>query len=189
MTATLQEMNDLRGETSPAAFARKAKRVLDRFTISEISAVDSPAQKHALVRIMKKKADDDADEITSLQSRIADLERDIEAKRSTKKRKDSTVTTSFGELARALAKRDGLAPTEAMRKARLEHPDAFDAYRAEPLSKRGDDEVEKRRIMRGEANARQAAADAVAARDKVSKLEALRRTRRERPQLFEDNAA
>lgn len=186
MPATIAEMNDLRTETSPTAFARKARRVLDRFTISEISAVDRGANEYALVSIMKRR-DDEKARIEKLAAAIERYEKEEAAKASTEKRKEPQMN-SFTELVSTLAKRDGVSKTEAMRRTRIAHPEEFELYRVEPIAK-VDHTLAKRA---SERNRRDLVDDAVAgeiAKAGGTRLAALRSVRRARPELFEGYAA
>jgi predicted metal-binding protein len=85
----------------------KRKRVLDEFEITEVSAVDKPAQEGARAEIMKRKENEIAEGIAFIKQAHAEFEK----------------------CATQIAKRDNCPPHIALMRARQEHPQAFQNYR------------------------------------------------------------
>jgi len=134
------------------------RRILREFTITEISAVDRPAQEAAKMVLMKRGEPDglDKDE-SSFQTRVSEV-----------------------------AKRHGCSRMAAMRKARVEYPDEFEEYQAEgAVSSRL---VVKREALPGAAKAKREfdrAVSELVSSAGISRTAARSRVRRERPDLYE----
>jgi hypothetical protein len=85
----------------------KRKRVLTEFEITEVSAVDKPAQEGAKAEIMKRKENEVAEGIEFIKNAHAE----------------------FQKVATQIAKRDNCPPHIALSRARQENPQAFENYR------------------------------------------------------------
>ncbi len=85
----------------------KRKRVLTEFEITEVSAVDKPAQEGARAAIMKRKSAEVAEGIAFIKQ----------------------AHVEFEKCATQIAKRDGCKAHVALSRARAEHPQAFENYR------------------------------------------------------------
>lgn len=88
------------------------RRILEKIKISEISGVDRPAMPHAVVAIMKRVRD---------QIPAPPIAAPIE--------KQEPPPMTFEQTVSAIQRRDNCSGTEALSKARKEHPDAFETFR------------------------------------------------------------
>src|SRR5436309_2915519 len=107
--------------------AKQRRRILHKIRLDEISAVDRPAQEFARVTIMKRNGDNMD---TELEDEVAILEKMVE------------TTLSEMEASKAAPADqpdfDRLTSTQAMAKARRDHPDAFAKYQGDTHAKAND---------------------------------------------------
>lgn len=157
----------------PARTQSKRRNIMRDFTISEISAVDSPAMENARMSIMKRYT-------------APDDEKEHEMQKILTRRDDPPI--SFGSLEEAMAhlqKVHNLSLSDAMSAAAREHPDLVKAYNAT-----GEQQVTKAlermrqptlppSVATFEAKVRE-----IAERDMCNGPEAMRRARAEYPREF-----
>ena len=142
----------------------RKRRIMREFSITELSAVDKPAQEYATMAIMKR--DSSEDEKMDFQ-KITDK---------------PLAFDSFENAVEHLKKVNRCSGTEAMRKAADAHPRLFEAYQeAGMVSSRPKLEKAAKPQAVQEFNL---IVDGIAKRDKVSRVEAMRRATREEPGAF-----
>lgn len=136
------------------------RRVLEKIKISEISAVDRPCQEGATVRIMKRQEPHmhDAGELTGrlldLQAKVEHLSKQI-AERAVFRTEDDDdyyeeqQMEDLNQLADAIRLREGCTGTQALAKARREHPDAFTDYQQGTASNSGFEQLVTQEMHRG----------------------------------------
>jgi hypothetical protein len=95
------------------------RRILHKINLTEISAVDNPAQEHARMVIMKRVDPND-----------------------TRRTRQEEPTMSFDSEVTKIMKRDSVTRSVAMTRARREHPDAWDAYRSGDVAKSAGNDFE-----------------------------------------------
>ena len=149
----------------------KRRRVMKDFRITELSAVDSPAQKHARAVFMKR-----ADE---------PQEQDMDFEKITYARERPLSFATLGDCVSFLMGQQGYSRLDAMEKVARDAPDLVEKFNREG-------EAIAKSIA--EANAPRPVAKAVAdfdkrvaeiqARDRCSKLAALEKAAREYPAEF-----
>ena len=147
------------------------KNIMREFTISELSAVDRPAQAHATMAIMKRYTDDEQENNMRLE------------------KINGEQVVSFTTLQEAMAhlqKINGLSKSDAMSKAAREHPDLLAKYQSEgerSVAKAAD---ERLTIMRRPPAVQEfeALIRRIKDRDGCDSVTALRRARSEDPSLF-----
>ena len=118
---------------------------------------------------------DGNDDIDALEARVVNLTKRLEA---------ATACYSFESAVAQIRKRDACTATEALSRARTQHPKLFEQYQASGESSRpiykAADRVEAEAVRRFEARINE-----IASRDRVSRLVALQRARQEHPDAFE----
>ncbi len=145
---------------------KRKRRIMREFTITELSAVDKPAQAHARVAIMKRADPEENDDMR--------FEKIIERPRA---------FDSFEEACEAIRKAERCAGTDAMRKAREGHPGLFEAYqKAGAVSYRPNFEKAARPLDVQEWDL---AVAGVMERDGITRTAAMSRVRSERPHLYD----
>ena len=116
---------------------RHELKIMEEFSIREISAVDKPAQEHALATIMKRAPQANevspAKSIDELKAGVADLATRFDALLEQKAQKE--VVMNFNDAVTEIAKRDACPRHVAMSKARNEYPESFAKYQSEGLEK------------------------------------------------------
>lgn len=138
------------------------RRVMHDFEISELSAVNSPAQIHAKAMIAKS---------------ILPV---------TKQKSDAISFGSFEDACEHLRKA-GLGRTEAMTAARHAHPELFAKSQAREHVQTDEEEaIAKARAGRARQNQIDALVHATALGKKISRTDALRQIRKSNPELFSD---
>ena len=138
--------------------SKKRRRVLKEFRISEISVCDVPAQEGAVMLLMKR-------------AEPQGFEKE---------------ETMFEERVTEITKREDCPRVEAMRKARIEHPDEFEDYQADYAI--SSPPVEKAATLPGAAKAKREfdrTVSELVSSAGISRTAAMRRIRRERPDLYE----
>lgn len=166
-------------------FRKKPKRrIMRRFSLTEISAVDNPAQKGATVSIFKRSAEGipiHEHEDTPMNNIDRDFDHDEDLARYEKDSRDNAAT-DFRSLVAALQKEEGLSGTDAMRKARRVDPLGFAKMQGEPqpVSFGFEDEAyRKLAAMEFEDLTIE-----IMARDDCPRTEAMAKCRVERPDVF-----
>jgi hypothetical protein len=113
----------------------KRRRILEKLIINEISGVDHPCQEGAQVAIMKRKASNTMND--ELEGSVLDLEARIQALTkavaAVTDKKDfdpfkRVGVPDFDSTVSEIRKRDNCSRTEALAKARVENPQAFEEY-------------------------------------------------------------
>lgn len=193
-----------------------AKRIMREFRLHEISLVDQPAQRGALIRMQKKR--DAAPRIdqtaalaflkklppkmpsaaairkafagpmpASIVAAAAELR-----KTSTTKGNETMSTSSFDALVRDVQKREPkLSRQEAMQKARQENAAAFEALQATPVNKAVERDIATRALVRkGKDHAAEIKreVDALVATGLTAR-EAMEQLRQSKPELWADETA
>lgn len=144
----------------------KRRRIMKDFRITELSAVDRPAQGHALAVLMKR-ADDEQEYGMQVQKvggdRVASFD-------------------SFEEAMQAIREREGCAQLRAMEEAASRHPDLLRKYNdeGERIAKAAQDAAAPKPVAMAVTDFNRRV-DEVMARDKVNKLEAMEKAAREFP--------
>lgn len=129
------------------------------FKLDEISAVDRPAQEHALATILKRDTREAEDELMRYEKHISG-------------------PTSFGAAVDRY-RAQGFAGTEAMHLAATRHPDLLAKYQ------QGEAPPEPEPVPVSKAGlAWDSLVDSIAKDDGVPRSEAMRRARREHPAVF-----
>ena len=135
----------------------KKKRIMREFEISEISAVDRPAQAHARMSVMKREEPVGFDSFEAAVDHLAKFhecsrtdamsmaarahpaliekynaegrEQIVKAAHAAQKaRTKPEAVTAFHKCVEDVARRDNCSRTEALRRARTEHPEEFSSY-------------------------------------------------------------
>ncbi|TIP04936.1 MAG: hypothetical protein E5X72_09660 [Mesorhizobium sp.] len=151
------------------------RRVMHDFEISELSAVNSPAQVHAKALIAKA--------IPTTRPIIVKVNPPVATKKD-----DAVSFKSFAEAVDHLKTIAGMSGTEAMTKARALHPELFKSYQEAPntslAKKQADDDAAA--IAKGVARSHQidALVRTTALAKRVSRVDALRLVRKANPELF-----
>ncbi len=144
---------------------KRKRRIMREFTITELSAVDKPAQAHARMAIMKRADPEENDDMRF--EKIIDRPRAFD---------------SFEDAVEHLKTIHGCSGTEALRKAADAHPRLLEAYqKAGAVSSRPNFEKAARPLDVQRFNL---IVDGIAERDGVSRVEAMRRAAREKPEAF-----
>ena len=145
---------------------KRKRRIMREFSIEELSAVDKPAQAHAMVTIMKRSDPKENDDMRF--EKITDQPRAFD---------------SFEDAVEHLKKVHGCSGTEALRKAREGHPGLLEAYqKVGAVSSRPN--FEKAATPKAVQDFDYAVAG-VMERDGVSRTAAMSRVRSERPHLYD----
>ncbi len=143
---------------------RAKKRRMTKFRILEVSAVDKPAQRGAVATIMKR---DKGDERNTPMDTNDEYE--VEA-----------AADDFHTLAKVLREDEKLSRVEALRKARRLSPLTFAKMQGTPAPFDTREEAERAiKSMQFEQ-----LVDQIAARDCISKCDAMARARQEHPEEF-----
>jgi hypothetical protein len=187
---------------------RIPRRVMEEFRITELSSVDRPAQEHAKMAILKRD-DPGRDRVLRLehspmssveQAHYAKLfgtvrreflladhaERTRLMKLEDNNNEDSDMRkfTSFAELQTHYQK-SGMSGTLAARTARSARPDLFQKLQDGQHTPTDEEQIAKAaRDGRSRQNAVQAEVDTLAITKGLTKTEATRLLRREKPELF-----
>jgi hypothetical protein len=140
------------------------RRIMRSFVLKEISVVGNPAQKGATATIMKSASADE---------REPPMEQDNLTKAD-------EAARDFNKLTAVLRKEHGLSGTDALVAARKLLPQAHAALSGQPASYATVDEaLDALTKLEGTAYK-------IAARDGISKLDALQVARREHPEMYSD---
>lgn len=150
----------------------RRRRIMRRFRISELSAVDHPAQEFARAVILK------GDE------RRKELEMQTRPHKTT--RSEPRAFPSYEAAVRHLREVHNLSGCDAMAKARKEHPDAFAKYQreGEAMVAKAAEQAEKARGKPREVEAFELLIESIRERDGVSRRTAMERARKANPALF-----
>lgn len=152
------------------------KRVMDRFRIDELSIVDAPAQREA--RILVAKAHNDTS------PSIRHLTRKVTMDSHRDDNHDEDDMDRFEALIEHY-KRSGMSGTIAMRMAKDRRPDLLQKMQDRQHQPTDDEAaIAKARSGRARQNEVQAAVDDLARSSGITKMEAARQLRQERPGLF-----
>jgi len=144
---------------------KKRRRIMHEFRLTEISAVDSPAQKGARVAILKRD-DNDNGERFGLATAWADEQDRLDAAKGDDERHEFNF--SLDEQLADLKARSSNG-VDALRRLRFESPELFDAPVQAPVTKRGPSRATQEF---------QTFAQGIAEREGCSQTEAMRRARR-----------
>jgi hypothetical protein len=180
------------------------KRIMRSFRIDELSAVDSPSQRHAVAVLMKSAGDEPKREPAKLKNieidelslvdkganpgaRVCLFKRDDEEEPNMEFAKITERPRSFDsfESACAYLQQHGATRLQALAQAAHEQPDLLQKFNAEgiAIAKAAQDVAAPRPIAKAIADFNKRVTE-VMARDKISKLEALGRAAREFPDTF-----
>ena len=145
---------------------KRKRRIMQEFSIDELSAVDKPAQAHARMTIMKRADPEENDDMR--------FEKIID---------QPSAFDSFDEAVEHLKTIHGCSGTEALRKAADAHPRLLEAYqKAGAVSSRPDFTKAARPQAVQEWDI---AVAGVMERDGVTRTAAMSRVRSERPHLYD----
>ena len=160
------------------------KRILTEFTIDKVSAVDRPAQEHALVRILKRKrsvAAADDDELDDWSDQGPPDERDdMDEEEQVKKAK---VEHPFMRRARRMAAAHGVPLYHGMSLARQQDPQSYRHYVREGVGM-SRPKIKKSAAPDDVALAFQGAVDTLVSDHGMSRCEAMTEVRKREPKLW-----
>ena len=147
----------------------KRRRIMRDFVIKELSAVDRPAQAHALAVVIKHTHDEGRD------MQLAKITRD----------KPLSFDT-FEDACAHLAKVHGLSKLGAMEKAAREHPDLVEEYNhvGIEIAKNAAEAAAPRPVPLAVSNFNKRVTE-VMARDKIDRLGAMEKVTKEFPAEFD----